>query len=146
MFFVRISEKTKNSDYFPVLPSLVLIIQTECVYCAVRAAALNISNPSQILISKTVSWLSHFRRQLHNAETRFRSQVSPSEFCGGHCGSGSGFSPNTSVFFCEYYTTSTRYTSTCCCYLEKKTRKEGTFDREVRISIISFVAKGLANQ
>ena len=141
----------KNSDYFPILPWLVLTIQTECVYSAVRAASLSMSNSSQIPSTKTVPWLSHFRRQLHNAEARFRSQVSPSEFYSGHLSSGSGFSPNTLVFICEYYSTSTQYTSTCCCYqqykrtklwnLEKKTRKEGTFDREVRASIISFVAQ-----
>lgn len=90
------SLKKKSSYYFPVLPWLVLIILTECVYCAVWAASLNVSNSSQIPPSKTVPWLSHFRRQLHNAEARFRSQVSTSEFCGGHCGSGSDF-------FTEYF-------------------------------------------
>jgi hypothetical protein len=64
MCFVWISEKAKNSDYSPILPGLVLIIQTECVYWAVRAASLNISNSSQIPSSKTVPWLSHFRRQI----------------------------------------------------------------------------------
>ena len=98
-------------------------------------------------------FIAHFRRQLYSAEARFRSQVSPSEFCGGHCGSGSVFSSNTSVSLCEYYSTSNRYTSTCYCYheykrtklwnLEKKTRREETFDREGRTSIISFVIKAL---
>jgi hypothetical protein len=38
-----------------------------------------------------------FRRHLYKAEARFRSQISPSELCGGQCGSESDFSLNTLV-------------------------------------------------
>ena len=42
-----------------------------------------------------------FRRQLHNAEVLFESQVSPCEFRDGQCGSGTCFSPNTRFLFVD---------------------------------------------
>jgi hypothetical protein len=44
------------------------------------------------------------RRPL-TAEARVRSRVSPCEIYGGQSGTGSGFSPSTSVFPCQFHST-----------------------------------------
>jgi hypothetical protein len=41
------------------------------------------------------------RRPL-TAEARVRSRISPCGICGGQIGSGTGFSPSSSVFPCQY--------------------------------------------
>jgi hypothetical protein len=44
------------------------------------------------------------RRPL-TAEARVRSRVSPCGICGGRSGTGTGFSPNTSVLPCQFHST-----------------------------------------
>ena len=46
------------------------------------------------------------------AETRFRSQVSPCEICGGQSGTETVFLPSTSVFPCRYHSAFAPYSST----------------------------------
>lgn len=43
------------------------------------------------------------------AEVRVQYQSSPYETCGGQSGTGTEFSPNTSVFPCQYYATNGPY-------------------------------------
>jgi hypothetical protein len=48
-------------------------------------------------------------RRLHIAEAQVRSQAGSCEICGGQRGTGTGFSPNTSVFPCHCYSTNALY-------------------------------------
>jgi hypothetical protein len=44
------------------------------------------------------------RRPL-TAESRIRAGVNPCGICGGQSGAGTGFSPSSSVFPCQYHST-----------------------------------------
>jgi hypothetical protein len=44
------------------------------------------------------------RRPL-TAEARFRVRVNPCGICSGQSGTGTGFSPSSSVFPCQYHST-----------------------------------------
>jgi hypothetical protein len=44
-------------------------------------------------------------RRTLTAEARVRSRISQCGVCGGQSGTGTGFSPSTSVFPCEFHST-----------------------------------------
>jgi hypothetical protein len=45
--------------------------------------------------------------RLLTAEAQVRARVNPCGICGGQNGSGTGFSPSSSVFPCQYHSTVT---------------------------------------
>ena len=61
------------------------------------------------------------------AETRFRSQVSPCEICGGHSSIEKRFSPSSSGLHSQYHSTNTPYSClfTCLSCQKDKRRKPG---------------------
>jgi len=78
------------------------------------------------------SSLNAFSRRLLTAEARVRYQVSRREICVGQCGTGTGFSQNTSVFSCQYHSTNAPYSSssTRCYYRTDKWAKLGIFQKQ----------------
>jgi hypothetical protein len=43
--------------------------------------------------------------QPRTAKTRVRARIIPRGMCGGQTGTGTGFSPSSSVFPCQYHST-----------------------------------------
>ena len=56
-----------------------------------------------------LTWLRQVSRRLLTAEARVQSQTSQCGICGGQSGSGTGFSPSTSDFSCQYSSTNAPY-------------------------------------
>jgi hypothetical protein len=57
------------------------------------------------------------------AEARFRSRFTPSEICDGESGTGTGFSPGTSVFLCQYHSSNAPYSSSSAGYPYHKDKR-----------------------
>jgi hypothetical protein len=58
------------------------------------------------------------------AEARVRSEATPRQICGGYTGTGTGFSPSTSVLSRQHHSTNDPHSSTCY-YKKDKRAKHG---------------------
>jgi len=93
-------------------------METEYVYCAVRAA---------------VTWI----RWLVSAEAPVLSQARLCGMCGGQSGSGTGFSLSISVFPCHCHSTSVPYSSSTHCSNQKgKWAKPGNLSKGIAFSAV----------
>ena len=70
-------------------------------------------------------------RRAPTAQARDRSQVGPCGICGGQTGTGTGFSPNTSVLFCQFHSTDAP--------LLGKTKNESSLSQGCTISLKAAV-------
>jgi hypothetical protein len=81
-----------------------------------------------------VPWL----RRLLTAEAPVRSHVRPRQIHGGQSGTGTGFSPSTSVFPCQYHSINAPHSSssTRCYYHKYKWAKPGDLPKGIALSEI----------
>lgn len=66
------------------------------------------------------------------AEVRVRSQAGPCDTYRGHRDTGTDFSPSTSVFPCQYYSTSAPHSSSCYSYQKDKRPKPDNLPKAMR--------------
>jgi hypothetical protein len=74
-----------------------------CTSCCHSYVLIWVSGSNSILGRAMAQAVS---RPPSTAEDRVRSQVSPRGICGGQSGTGTGFSPSSSVFPCQFHSTS----------------------------------------
>ena len=105
----RISEQTAIISLYSI-NWLVLITQTESVYCAARNGYSN-KIQEKFLFKGRTRTQAVYRRSL-TAEARIRFHAYPCEICGGQSGTGTiFFSVSTSFLSCQYHSTSASYSS-----------------------------------
>jgi len=123
-----------NNDYFPSYHNwLVCITETACVQCAVGTEFLyiirNNLNLQKAVMAQAVS---HWPL---TAAALVRSRL---RFCNRRSGNGTGVSPSTSVFLCQYISTNAPHSSssTCRSYQKDKRAKPGNHPKSNDLSKI----------
>jgi len=105
--------------------------------CLLRGTKLIVKyNGSYFLFSASPATAQTFRRRPVTTEASVRSQVSPCEICDGQIDNGTGFSSRTSLFPCQYHSTSAPYSSssTRCCYQKDKPTKPWNISKSNAVS------------
>ena len=99
------------SDWTAVFPSTVL---PDCFY-----------DKGGICLLRGTDWIFKYNTGYFTVEARVRFQVIPCEICSGRSGTGTRFSPSTSVFPRHYHYANYSFPSsyTCCCYQKDKGMK-----------------------
>jgi hypothetical protein len=77
-------------------------------HCNAHMTSSQTPIPSQVNPLHCRAMAQAVSRRPPTAEARFRSRLIPCGICGGQSGTGTGFSPSTSVFSCQFHSTGAR--------------------------------------
>jgi hypothetical protein len=124
MCFVWISEQTAIISLYNI-NWLVSTTEAECVHSAVRTKSLK---------TNSETWLRPSFAGLSPPRPRF--DACACKICGWQSSTGTDFSPNTSVFPCQYHSTNVRYfpSPTPCFTRMTNGRRLGTFQKKNALS------------
>jgi hypothetical protein len=124
---------TAKTDSFTNINRLVFVEKPEFLLCPLRAEFLRIIYMNISTQGRTMA-LAVSRRPLMS-KVRILSHISPCEICGGHSGTGKGFSLSTSIFPCQFKFTNILYSSSSTndSYIKEEQANPGNFPKKAML-------------
>ena len=121
---------TAKTDSFTNINRLVFVEKPEFLLCPLRAEFLRIIYMNISTQGRTMA-LAVSRRPLMS-KVRILSHISPCEICGGHSGTGKGFSLSTSIFPWQFKFTNILYSSSSTndSYIKEEQANPGNFPKK----------------